>query len=194
MEKNKKLPKFTILTAMAMLRQSWDSIPNQTFANCFKKAGISTEAAERALNDQDDPFAGLDIEENIVKELETDLAKLKENFSIDYRLSAEQLVDVDAQTSISGSRSDADILAEVTGSNVVSSDEESEEPNENDIPLRKPSSNDVIAALNTLEELSIFMKFGNDLLKGLNDVNKAIELESFSSKKQTNIEEFFLRT
>lgn len=196
LEKNKELPKFTILTAMTMLRQSWDSIPNQTFTNCFKKARMSTEAAERVLNDQDDPFAGLDIEENIVKELETDLEKLKENFAIDYRLSADQLVDLDAQTSISGSRSDADILAEVSGSNVITTDEESdtEEPNESDIPLRKPSTNDVVAALNTLEELSVFMKFGNNLLHGLKDVNKAIELESLSSKKQANIEEFFRRT
>jgi len=99
-------------------------------------------------------------------------------------------VDVDAQTSISGSRSDADILAEVTESNVITTDEESdtEEPNENDIPLRKPSTNDVVAALNTLEELSVFMKFGNNLLHGLKDVNKAIELELLSSKKQANIE------
>ena len=164
--------------------------------HCFKKAGMSTEAAERALNDQDDPFAGLDIEENIVKELETGLEKLKKNFAIDYRLSADQLVDLDAQTSISGSRSDADILAEVSGSNVITTDEESdtEEPNESDIPLRKPSTNDVVAALNTLEELSVFMKFGNNLLHGLKDVNKAIELESLSSKKQANIEEFFRRT
>ena len=87
-------------------------------------------------------------------------------------------------------------MAEVSGPNVITTGGESdtEEPNENDIHLRKPSTNDVIAALNTLEEFSVFMKFGNNLLHGLKDVNKAIELELLSSKKQANIEEFFRRT
>ena len=38
LEKKSELPKFSILTAMKMLRKAWDSIPNKTFTNCFKKS------------------------------------------------------------------------------------------------------------------------------------------------------------
>ena len=68
LEENKELPKFSILTAMTMLLKAWNSIPNKTFTNCFKKAGISSEAVDRALNDEDDPFAHIGDEEDIVRE------------------------------------------------------------------------------------------------------------------------------
>ena len=105
-------------------------------------------------------------------------------------------MDLDAQTSISGSRSDTDILAEVSGSNVISSDEDSdtEESNGNDIPIKKLSGSDAVAALNTLEDISIFMNFGSDMLQGLKFINRAMELESITKKKQANIQDFFGRT
>ena len=46
-----------------MLKKAWDSVPNKTFTNCFKKAGISVESMERALNDEEDPFTNLEVEE-----------------------------------------------------------------------------------------------------------------------------------
>ena len=80
--------------------------------------------------------------------------------------------------------------------NIISTDEESdtEEPNENDNPIKKQSANDVVAAMNTLEELSVFINFGNDFLRGLKYVNRAIELESFTKKKQANITDFFRKS
>ena len=63
LEKGSQLPKFSILTAMSMLAKAWSSIPNGTFTNCFKKSGISEVSMEKALNDDDDPFASLDVKE-----------------------------------------------------------------------------------------------------------------------------------
>ena len=40
LEKRNQLPKFSILTAMFMLMKAWNSIPDGTFTNCFKKSGI----------------------------------------------------------------------------------------------------------------------------------------------------------
>lgn len=63
-----------------------------------------------ALNDED-PFADLEVKENIVRELEADLEKMKGGLSngglwwimVDYyRMTAEELVDVDLQTFVSG--------------------------------------------------------------------------------------------
>ena len=43
-----------------MLETAWNAVSNNTFTNCFKKAGISEKEVEKVLNDEDDPFAGLD--------------------------------------------------------------------------------------------------------------------------------------
>ena len=37
LEKKEPIPKFSILSAMYMLKKAWDAISNQTFTNCFRK-------------------------------------------------------------------------------------------------------------------------------------------------------------
>ena len=53
-----------------MLTKAWNCIPDGTFTNCFKKSGISKKLMEKALNNENDPFASLDVEENVMKEFE----------------------------------------------------------------------------------------------------------------------------
>ena len=48
--------------------------------NCFKKSGISEKSMEKALNDEGDPLAGLDVEENVMESLKDDLELIKEKF------------------------------------------------------------------------------------------------------------------
>ena len=73
LEKGSQLPKFSILTAMSMLSKAWSSIPNGTFTNCFKKSEISEVSMERALNDDDDPFASLDVKESDERKIQYEL-------------------------------------------------------------------------------------------------------------------------
>ena len=72
LERKTPLPTISILSAMIMLSKTWNAVSNTTFTNRFKKAGISEEAAESALDDEDAPFAGLE-EEDSPKTLESDL-------------------------------------------------------------------------------------------------------------------------
>ena len=66
---------------MTMLTKAWNAVSNKIFTNCFKKAGISENEVGKVLNDEDDPFAGLDeIEEDTVQTLKANLALLKEKF------------------------------------------------------------------------------------------------------------------
>ena len=58
---------------MFMLTKARNSIPDQTFINCFKKSEISLEAVERHVNDDNDPFCGLDVEETVMENLRDDL-------------------------------------------------------------------------------------------------------------------------
>ena len=46
LEKGNQLPKFSILTAMPMLTKAWNSIPDGTFTNCFKKSEISEKSMD----------------------------------------------------------------------------------------------------------------------------------------------------
>ena len=67
-----------------MLKKAWDAISNQTFTNYFRKLGISDKDAEKATNDEEDPFKGLeddDVEKDPVQALGADLSILKERFA-----------------------------------------------------------------------------------------------------------------
>ena len=60
LEKKEPIPKFSILSAMYMLKKAWDAILNETFTNCFRKSGISEKDAEKVMNNEEDPFKGLE--------------------------------------------------------------------------------------------------------------------------------------
>ena len=85
---------------MTMLEKAWNAVSNKTFTNCLKKAGISEKEVEKVLNDEDDPFAGLDeIEEDTVQTLEANLAVLKEKFGdqIDADITSDDYIDFDIE-------------------------------------------------------------------------------------------------
>ena len=50
---------------MYMLTKAWNFIPNGTFTNRFKKSWISEKSMEKSLNDEEDHFASLDVEEDV---------------------------------------------------------------------------------------------------------------------------------
>ena len=182
-----QLPKFSILTAMSLLTKAWSSIPNGTFTNCFKKSGISEVSMERALNDDDDPFASLDVEEDVMEDLKNDLEVMKEKFNMNFELTAQELVDIDFEISVTGTVSDADIIAKVTGRAHDADDEEDSDNEEQPTEcLTKPSFNDVMNSITILVS-----NFGDDLMKALKEVNRAIDLDRLSNRKQSNIEDFF---
>ena len=106
LEKKKLIPKFSILSLICMLKKAWDGISNQTFTNCFRKSGISEKDAEKAMNDEEDPFKGLEddnVEEDPVQTLGADLSILKERFAdqIDADISLDEYVDFDIEVSTS---------------------------------------------------------------------------------------------
>ncbi|CAB4027125.1 tigger transposable element-derived 4-like [Paramuricea clavata] len=61
-EKGMLPPKFTILDAMMILTGAWNRVTAETVRNCFKKAGIGSEAQQSAVCDADDPFSFLSEE------------------------------------------------------------------------------------------------------------------------------------
>ena len=93
---------------MMMLKKAWGEVTEQTIRNCFRKSGISLEAQEGAMDDNDDPFKGMvdDGEDNsAVDELELDLNQLR-NARPDLapeNLDADGLVDFEREITINES-------------------------------------------------------------------------------------------
>ena len=86
-----------------------------------------------------------------MKDLEQDFATMNKKFYVNYEISAEELVDIDLSISISSSSSDADIIAEVSSSPVVDSDDDSEvQEIQGDEVAKKPTSADVMNAISML--------------------------------------------
>ena len=176
---------------MFMLTKPWNSIPDGTFTNCFKKSGISEKSVEKALNDENYPFASLDVEEDVMESLKDDLEIMKEKLYENYGMTAEELVDIDFEISVTSAWSDGDIIAEVSGNVDIDDEEESaneEQPND---CISKPALKDVINSITVLEDCNFFSNFGADLMKALIDVNRAFDLDCLSNKKQSIIKDFF---
>ena len=83
-----------------MLMKAWNSIPDGTFTNCFKNSGISEKSMEKALDDEGDPFASLDVEKDVMEILKDDLEMINEKFHEKYGMMATELVDLDFAISV----------------------------------------------------------------------------------------------
>ena len=74
------------------------ALPDKTFANCFRKCGVSEEAAASVIADGGNPFAGLEEdEEDLVKNLATNLDSFRMNYSdqVDTYLVIDEYIDFD---------------------------------------------------------------------------------------------------
>ena len=156
------------------------------------------KAAEKAVNDEEDPLKGLeddDVEEDPVQTLGADLSILKERFAdqIDADISLDEYVDFDIEVSTShGKLTNAEIIAEVTGTQEDNSDDE-ESDNVEGEPIIKPGTEEVQKAIGILEDFSFYSRFGEAMVRSLNKLNFNIEKEYVFNEKQTLISDFFLK-
>ena len=169
-----------------MLETVRNAVSNKTFTNCFKKAGISEKEVEKVLNDEDDPFAGLDeIERDTVQTLEANLAVLKEKFGdqIDADITSDDYIDFDIKVITShGKLTNQEILAEIKDDVNKESDGE-EDPNDFK-PINKPVIEDAREALQVIEDFRLFSKFGESMLKSLKELNPSLDRDELSHKNK----------
>ena len=183
---------------MYMLKKAGDAILNQAFTNCFRKLGILKREAEKAMNDEEDPFNGLednDVEEDPVQTLGADLSILKERFAdeIDADISIDGYVDFDIKASTSrGKLVIAEIIAEVTRTQEDNYDDEERADVEGE-PIIKPEIEEVQKAIRILENFSLYSKFEEVMMRSLEELNFNVEKEYVFNKKQTLILHSFLK-
>ena len=188
MESNKELPKITILDAMAMLEQSWSTLPDTTVINCFKKAGISKESQQDSIQDTDDPFAQLSEMLDKLRALDLDLAS--------DNLTAETFIDTDEEvaTSIQSLPSDEELLHEFTIENTSNEDVEMIDDESDETESTEKEQPRKKALFEAMDLIGSFTLFQNDgiamqMRKCTTQLNELIALSS--GKKHSTITSFF---
>ena len=78
LEKTEPMPTISILSAIIKLTKPRHVLPNKTFTNGFKVAGISEKEVGRICDEEGDLFSSLDdIDEDTVQTVTADLAVFK---------------------------------------------------------------------------------------------------------------------
>ena len=160
----------------------------------LQESWFSEKEVEKVLDDEDDPFAGLDeIDEDTVQTLEANLDVLKEKSGdqIDADITSDEHIDFDIEVITSYEKlTNQEILAEINDNVNEESDGEEEDPNDFE-PINKPGIEDARKTLQVLEDFNIFSKFGESMLKLLKELNRSLDKEELSHKKQSVITSFF---
>ena len=101
----------------------------------------------------------------------------KEKYHENYGMTAEELIDIDFEISVTNTSSNADIIAEVSGHVDIDDEEESNDKGQPTDCILKPAFKDVMNAITVLEDYSLFSNFGTNLMKALKDENCAFDLD-----------------
>ena len=159
------MPTISILSAIIKLTKSRHVLPNKTFTNGFKVAGISENEVGRICDEEGDLLSSLDdIDEETVQTLTADLDVLKKNLvikSISTSRSTNLLtLIVTLLLTTHGRLSNQQILADFNDDWVEVSDNEDHE-NEEGEPVTKPELKKQEKLLKLLQVLAIFQNLKN---------------------------------
>ena len=91
-----------------------------------------------------------------------------------------------------GKLTNAEIIAEVTGTQEDNSDDE-ESDNVDGEPIIKPVIKEMQKATGILENFSLYSKFGEAMMRSLKELNFSVQKEYVFNKKQTLSLDFFLK-
>ena len=130
----------------------------------LQESWFSEKEVEKVLDDEDDPFAGLDeIDEDTVQTLEANLDVLKEKSSdqIDADTTSDEYIDFDIEVITSYEKlTNQEILAEINDNVNQESDGEEEDPNDFE-PTNKPGIEDEERLCKFLKILIFSQNLGN---------------------------------
>ena len=127
--------------------------------------------------------------------MEANLAVLKEKFGdqIDADITSDDYIDFDIEVIASHRKlTNQETFAEINYDVNEESDGEEDDPNDFE-SINKPEIEDAREVLQVLEGFSLFSKFGESMLKSLKELNRSLDREELSSKKQSVITSFFFK-
>ena len=156
------------------------------YCKLFGKAKISAKDQVSAAEDSDDPF----------KELENDLTELRkiDPTLVPQDLTAQEIVDVDINViTTDNPETEEEILESVR------SDKDEETNGDNSLgimevfyePIDKPTQTEIANALETLQNLCLVNKSGDDMRMLLRRFESLILKDELAARKQSSIFNFF---
>ena len=186
LEQGQDLPKISILRGLQLLVASWNDVTKTTIVNCFGKAKISAKDQVNAAEDSDDPF----------KELENDLTELRkiDPTLVPQDLTAQEIVDVDINViTTDNPETDEEILESVRSDKdeETNGDDSLEIMEVFDEPIDKPTQTEIGNALETLQNLCLFNKSGDDMRLLLQRFESLVLKDELAVRKQSSIFNFF---
>ena len=111
--------------------------------------------------------------------------------NIDPTISTTDFINFDIEVSTShGLLTTADIIAEITQDEKLEDEDHNEDDKDED-ELARPTAEQVRSAIAVLEDLSIFSKFGEEMMKSLKDLNRSIKRDYDFVCIQKVITDFF---
>ena len=99
---------------------------------------------QKILNDEDDSFHSLDVEEDVMERLKDDLEIMKEKFHENYGMTAVELVDIDFEITATSTSFDVYIIAVVSGHVDIDDQEESNDEEQPTDCISKPAFKEVM--------------------------------------------------
>ena len=189
LEKKKTLSKISLLQGMQILVSAWDALSTQTFVNCFRKSGISTESQKTAIAEDDDPFRELQDEIDDLRSVQPDL--------IEKDFDATTFADVDAEViAVQTALSDAKIVAELLETEGINDDDDCYSGEVADDPVKWPSKNELLQVIEILQRFSLFLDKGNTIqsyagrIESQVDQHSAEKKNKKKKKKQASVRDF----
>ena len=183
-EKGKGAPNISVLDAMTILTRAWNKV---TIKNCFKKAGICSEAQTIAINDLDNPFAVLSEEIQSLREAYPE--------AVPANVNADDVIGIDdaVSTSESGSLTDEEILAEFSSDQeAMEEDKETDEVEVLEECPKKPTASEVRSAIDVLTSYRLFVNEGVEEIRSHVQKIEALAERNFrSSQRQQTLLSFF---
>ena len=186
-EKGKGAPNISVLDAITILTRAWNKVTPETIKNCFKKAGICSEAQTIAINDLDNPFAVLSEEIQSLREAYPE--------AVPANVNADDVIGIDdaVSTSESGSLTDEEILAEFSSDQeAMEEDEETDEVEVLEECPKKPTASEVRSAIDVLTSYSLFVNEGvQEIRSHVQKIEALAERNFRSSQRQQTLLSFF---
>ena len=187
-EKGKAAPNISVLDAMTILTGALHKVTPETMENCFKQAGICSEAQTNAINDLDNPSLTLSEEIQSLREAYPE--------AVPANVNADDVIGMDdaISTSKSSLLRDEEILAEFRSDQEAMEEDEGQDEVEviEECP-KKPTASEIRSAIDVLTSYSLLVNEGAEEIRSHVQQIEALAERTFrSSQRQQTLHSFFV--
>jgi len=187
LEEKKPCPKISILQGMKLLADSWELVSKETIVNCFRKAGITPDGQQAAIDDSDDPFKDLQESLNNLRKADSSM--------VPNDVTATALVSLDDDVIATAPEMNEDDIV----SRLKNQENEEEESGDEEIQggemfdpvAEKPSRSAIESALEVLKDAAMFSDKSGQMKRAIFDFERLYESDRAESLKQKDITHFF---